>query len=486
MAIRYAVATGNWSSTSTWDGGTLPTSSDDVYADGKTVTIDQSITVISLNNGLRSGGTIGGTFNVTSGGLTINARLDGGYSSTVLMTISAASGTITINGNINSYATSTYNSSTLNITGAATINVNGNVTASATTASAARAIYYTANGGTLNIVGDVTGNLSDSALGFATGVGASSFINVTGTITTTGTNHAVRLTTSYGTLSVTGTITNNSTNSGYSIYLTGLGTVNVTGTVTAVYTQPGIYLGSNAAVNVVGDVVGSSTSTGNGITNASTGTISVTGAAIGANAAAIAVSAAGTTTVSRARGNDWGLGSTGLTQGAVGVANSQNGVLYVKTLEFGARGYPPVSGPMAILDDTNSVIKLRNDTFTEYTFVRADSTSFDTPSPSDVRSGVSYAQGTKTGTLAMPSASTVRYGVVYDNGTVGASYPSAADIWNYPVTSMTTAGSIGERLKNIATTDQVGQIVAAFSRDTIAENNYQQQATYQKLNLSGQ
>ena len=39
MAIRWAIASGNWSSTSTWNGGTLPASDDDVYADGKNVTI---------------------------------------------------------------------------------------------------------------------------------------------------------------------------------------------------------------------------------------------------------------------------------------------------------------------------------------------------------------------------------------------------------------------------------------------------------------
>ncbi len=42
MAVRYAVASGNWSNTATWDGGTLPTSADDVYADGNEVAYDKS------------------------------------------------------------------------------------------------------------------------------------------------------------------------------------------------------------------------------------------------------------------------------------------------------------------------------------------------------------------------------------------------------------------------------------------------------------
>ena len=43
MAIRKAVATGNWSATATWDGGIIPGLEDTVYANGYTVTIDQAI-----------------------------------------------------------------------------------------------------------------------------------------------------------------------------------------------------------------------------------------------------------------------------------------------------------------------------------------------------------------------------------------------------------------------------------------------------------
>jgi hypothetical protein len=43
MAIRKAVATGNWSASATWDGGTIPSLEDTVYANGYTVTIDQAI-----------------------------------------------------------------------------------------------------------------------------------------------------------------------------------------------------------------------------------------------------------------------------------------------------------------------------------------------------------------------------------------------------------------------------------------------------------
>ena len=50
MANRYAVASGNWSNTATWNGGTLPTSADVVRPNNFTVTIDQDITVQELRN----------------------------------------------------------------------------------------------------------------------------------------------------------------------------------------------------------------------------------------------------------------------------------------------------------------------------------------------------------------------------------------------------------------------------------------------------
>lgn len=50
MANRFAIGNGNWSNTATWDGGALPLSNDDIFANNFTVTIDQDITVGSLRN----------------------------------------------------------------------------------------------------------------------------------------------------------------------------------------------------------------------------------------------------------------------------------------------------------------------------------------------------------------------------------------------------------------------------------------------------
>jgi hypothetical protein len=66
MANRYAVATGNWSNTATWNGGTLPQAGDDVRPNGFTVTIDQDITVATLRIDTSSPAVGGGFFVITS------------------------------------------------------------------------------------------------------------------------------------------------------------------------------------------------------------------------------------------------------------------------------------------------------------------------------------------------------------------------------------------------------------------------------------
>jgi hypothetical protein len=57
MAVRWAIASGNFSSTSTWNDGVvlgIPTTGDDVFTNGFTVAMDTNATVNSLNNTARA------------------------------------------------------------------------------------------------------------------------------------------------------------------------------------------------------------------------------------------------------------------------------------------------------------------------------------------------------------------------------------------------------------------------------------------------
>lgn len=54
MALRVAVATGNWSNTATWNGGVLPSAGDLVASNTYTVTIDQNVNVDTITNTAQS------------------------------------------------------------------------------------------------------------------------------------------------------------------------------------------------------------------------------------------------------------------------------------------------------------------------------------------------------------------------------------------------------------------------------------------------
>ena len=94
------------------------------------------------------------------------------------------------------------------------------------------------------------------------------------------------------------------------------------------------------------------------------------------------------------------------------------------------------------------------------TFVTPD-VNVDLPSISDVRSGTIYGSGNYTGTLAVPLPSQVALGIATDN-TTGTGVLSASDVWSEQVSSITTPGSIGERLKNASTVESTGDQLESF------------------------
>ena len=85
MAVINAANSGLWSTASTWPGNVFPTSSDDVYANNKTIYIDQNITVKSLNTTQGSGGTAGGRFYQNSN-ITANASVYAGTTTCLYVT----------------------------------------------------------------------------------------------------------------------------------------------------------------------------------------------------------------------------------------------------------------------------------------------------------------------------------------------------------------------------------------------------------------
>jgi len=175
MALRYAVNSGNWSSLATWDGGaSLPGAADDVYANNRTVTIDQNVTVLSVRTTAGAPAVAGGGFTLGNG-FTLTANVYAG--STSCVTISAAGATCAVVGAV-------YGSSTV---------------------SYCNGVLVNAASVTLTVTGACTGGSYAEAVG-TSALATGSALTLNGNIVGTGNVSAVYLTHSGGSLSVTGGI----------------------------------------------------------------------------------------------------------------------------------------------------------------------------------------------------------------------------------------------------------------------------------------
>ena len=226
MAIVYPLANGNWSTVANWYSGgvaygQLPLSTDDVYADGKTVVIDQDITVNLLTTLQRSGGTIGGIFNCTTA-RTISSNTIQGYQSGLNLTCTG----VTINviaTNILSYTYGQAGYSSISISGTSgTVNITANsIYNNINTYSNCIVI---ANSATVNI----TATISTAANTFGVITNGTSTLNFTGNVGCAQSSSIASITQNGagGTTNVTGALVGGASVGGYGIYA-GLGTVNI-------------------------------------------------------------------------------------------------------------------------------------------------------------------------------------------------------------------------------------------------------------------
>jgi hypothetical protein len=400
MANRYAVANGNWSNTSTWNGGTLPASDDVVRPNGFTVVIDQDVTVSELRNNASSPAVAGGVFQLY-GNYNITATTGITF---ILVTAAGViqnygTGSITINSPMNfTHNTCVYNYST------GTINLIGNILIGVQGAN----VIINSSTGIINLIGNLTFDTGNQAninaiLNSSTGI-----VNVTGNITSgPGANNFGIGNSSIGTINVTGNITGGTTATAYGINNTSIGTINVTGIITA--------------------------RTGSGINSTTAGIINVIGT-LQASTSANAVSSTSTT-------------ATNIFSGPFINSGSRNAIYC-----YNVRLYDDVT--------TRYVIGVSgsNDTITLFSPDQVTGI----PSGSDVRVGTIYGPGSElTGSMAVPQPNSVSVGVAVD-GTVGSALVKPEDLWNYAVTSLTASNSIGQRLANASTSASTAAITNAF------------------------
>jgi hypothetical protein len=439
MAVRYAIATGNWSNTAIWNGGTLPTSADDVYSNNFTVTIDQDVTVLSIRNTAQAPAAAGGGFILNGSNLTVSAT-GGGFVTGATRLLTYTGSNCVLNGNIiGSTTTAAIESLFHNSTGALTIN--GDVSNIST--SPAITIIRTNSTGTLNI----NGNIFSDGHGTNVDVITICTVNIVGNVTRFGSFRRGNLIniTAGATVNITGDITQLSTaNGNFIIVINSIpSVVNITGNVVsnnnngATAIAPG-----QGTLNITGNVSYLTTGGANAIYSNFNGYISIVGTiSTSANGAAVS--------------------STG-----AGAINLFSGPFICSTYGF----VPYQCVRMHLIPSVGTYFEFRDETtngalspgaIAPPTRMISPSAIADAPIASNVRAGIVYANGSQTGTCVIPPTASVAYGILVDN-TTGSAVLNAEDIWKVPVTSLTGSGSIGARIKNISTVQSTGAQLAAL------------------------
>lgn len=390
MPDKWPLANGNWSTAANWNDGTKPVAGDDVYADGRTVTLDENVTVSTIRNTARSGGTAGGVFN-TSGTRIITANLIQGAANLV-----NANADLTINGNVTGGTGG--GQACIQITGSiSNLIINGNVTGGS--GSGGRGISSDRAENTI-ITGNLTGGTASGTEGYYINFGGGAItgsIVVNGNVTAGSGANAINFNVGPTTkpITVNGSLTGNVV-SAINMSSTGnAGNIVVNGVVSGGTTGHGIAVaGSNSPnIDVTGNCLGSTSSTGVAITYSGTGRVRVVGDIYA------------------------GFGGTGVALGSTSGINRISGNLYSSST-----GWFPISGGgRVVIDNTvTRTITARADNAgavgDEFGY-STDTTNF--PATSNVRFGTTYgAGGLQVGTCRIPAASSVAAGVLVDN-TVG-------------------------------------------------------------------
>lgn len=457
MASINAAATGNWSSSATWPGGVFPQPGDIVHANGKTITIDQDVTVASINNTLLAGGVVGGTF-ILASGWTLNANVNAGTGT--CLTCSAALGVFVVNGNLRGSNSATgaavvhSSTGTLTITGSVTGGTgNGasyglNCSSTSTTHVFGNVLPGAAEGitmsGTANV--NITGNVAGGAgAGHGIASGSGGGLTVTGDVTGgTATSHGILMSSGAGPVTINGNVYGAGSGTGVCGGLTidRVTTATINGNVTggSAANKHGIYFSGSAGTvcTVNGNVAGGGAAPGTYHSTSGGATFLIVNGSITATTGANGVHSVNMEHTLRARG-------------PFVSASGSGGRLPFDISLFQLIRTTDTDNNLTVRDHTNS---------TSIVFHTPDFAT-NLPADADVRDGVSFG-GTHTGSLKVPNPNQVSAGIPVD-ATVGTAALLPEDVWDYLRSAATAPGSMGERLKDAATVATTGDQIATLT-----------------------
>ena len=412
MANVYAVKSGNWSDTTVWNTGALPTSADAVFSNNYTVTVDGTFSVASISNIAEPPAVAGGVFKFANGAdLTALVRA---YSTTNYM----------INFDLSSPGSATLRGMVLNGTDA----IPGHGGYNGSSGQNNVLVAHTGTG-TFTIVGNIVLNTKyHSRLVVLSGTGT---LNIIGNVYTLedDTNAVAPLVSnaSSGTINVTGSITAYNSNNTTPLSNLSNGTINIVGTITGGISGYGVWNRSTGTVNITGNSVGGSGSSGFAFYNDSSGIITHIGAL---NASANCPAAGGTA-----------AGVCYLSGPFIGTAQGVSANAAHKWRWISSAGPTYATAVNSIANGYKNLYTSDN-----------SSSSSGQPSISNVRSGTTYGPTSEfTGTCAVPAAGSVALGVPVD-ATTGTAVLTASAI-------RTELSPELSRVSNSATVQNVAEIV---------------------------
>lgn len=558
MAVRFAVANGNWNTGATWDNGSVPVAGDTVYSNGFTVTVDTDINIESLRNSSQPvvlpnmsiplmtsntapSGTVSSSNSSFSAYLAfdkvdttgwVSGTTNGGWisydygSNKLIKRYYIRGGNISGNScyptswNFEGYNTSTSSWDILEAkTGMGTAVSSGYTSAllTHTTQYSNYRINILAVSPTGFPPSISTFEMTESTLStFGTGVGGTfsvpSTLSGARTITQTGTgiigNGAAVITLSHNGTNIVnlntvvgGYIVNTAWYSGaggIAINHTGTGILNINGDLwgfqgtTVGYQLYSLQTTSSSTINLIGNLysprVNNSTichtinCAGAGATFNITGNLIVTSIATTYFNQHCFYTTASSVTVNLTGNATGNTGNAIFHNGANGAVNiigtittTNNSSSYAINITV-ASTILNVSTPIINVGNLMAInsyrIVLNNVYSNSWAFVDQNNTSraltYGTPvtgpypAEADVRYNVAYgASPTRYGTCRVPAPQYVSQGVLVDS-TIGTAYLSASDVWNVLTSTITTSGSIGERLKNASTVQTTGDQIASY------------------------